>query len=130
LKRHTVRLAQPEDAPKYAQWLKADAKINFVDPATVGYRSSFTAVVEEENEPVLMQSAHPVLMLEAVAPNPDNSPRQNARAINEMFEAMKRVAQSYGITEIYFASAHEPLQRMVEKRGCTRVNLPVFRFKL
>lgn len=130
MKKQSVRLAKPEDAQKYAEWLKSDAKINCVDPATVNYRSSFTAVVEQNEEPVMMQTAHPVLMLEALAPKPGLPPKESARAINEMFEAMKRVARSYGIKEIYFASSHEPLQKMVEKRGCKRVTIPVYRFTL
>ena len=130
MKSMNVRLARSEDAEKYANWLKADAKINHVDPATVNYRSSVTAVVENGDKPVLIQTANPVLMLEAIAPNPDNTPMQNARAINEMFEAFKRLAASYHIKEIYFCSSHEPLQKMVEKRGCKRVTLPVYRFTL
>lgn len=135
MNKSNVRLAEPKDAKQYAEWLKADAKINYVDPATVNYRSSVTAVVEKHEDgkepvPVLIQTANPVLMLEAIAPNPDNTPMQNARAINEMFEAFKRLATAYGIKELYFCSSHEPLQKMVEKRGCKRVTLPVYRFTL
>lgn len=135
MKTRSLRLAKPEDAKNYAEWLNADAKINYVDPKTVMYRSALTAVVEEDGEPVLMQTAHPVLMLEALAPKPGITPKQSARAIWEIFEGFKRVAQSYGIKEIYFASSFEPLQKMVEKKshkkhGITRVTLPVFRCKL
>ncbi len=69
-------------------------------------------------------------MLEAHAKRPDITPRQSARAINEMFEGMKRVAAAYGIKEIYFASTQVPLQKMAEKRGCERVNLQMYRYKL
>jgi hypothetical protein len=133
MKSLNVRLARSEDAKNYCEWLKRDAEINCVDPETVKYRSSFTAVVEDGDKPVLMQTAHPVLMLEAIATNPENTPRQNALAIVEMLEAMKRVAKSYGIKEIYFASEHKPLQQMAEKHpelGATPVTLQMYRVKI
>jgi hypothetical protein len=80
-----------------------------------------------------MQTAHPVLMLEAIATNPENTAVQNARAIVEMLEAMKRVAKSYGIKELYFASNHEPLQKMAEAHpelGATPVTIQMYRCKL
>jgi hypothetical protein len=129
----SVRLAKPEDAKNYSEWLKRDAKINYVDPKTVSYRSSFTAVVDQDDKPSLMQTAHPVLMLEAIATNPDNTAKQNALAIVEMLEAMKRVAKDYGIQEIYFASEHKPLQKMAEEHpelGATPVTLQMYRIKL
>ena len=130
-----MRLAKPEDAENYSKWLKADQGISHADPATTLYPNAFTAVVDAQEEPVLMQSAHPVLMLEALARRPDITPRQSARAINEMFEGMKRVAAAYGIKEIYFASSHEPLQKMVQKKshkkhGIEKVNLTMYRVKV
>ena len=137
MKNLSVRLATPEDAKNYCDWLKRDAQINYVDPKTVNYRSSFTAVVEEskdgESSPVAMQTAHPVLMLEAIATDPANTAPQNAQAVVEMLEAMKRVAKSYGIQEIYFASGHKPLQKMAEKHpelGATPVSLQMYRIKI
>ena len=133
MKNIKVRLARPEDAKNYSEWLKRDAKINYVDPKTVNYRSAFTAVVEQDDKPLLMQTAHPVLMLEAIGTNPDNTAKQNALAIVEMLEAMKRVARDYGIKEIYFASGHEPLQKMAEEHpelGATAVTLQMYRVKI
>lgn len=135
MKNLSVRLAKPEDAGNYRKWLSRDAKINCVDPNTVNYRSAFTAVVEDSKdaEPAAMQTAHPVLMLEAIAVNPKNTATQNASAIVEMLEGMKRVAKNYGIQEIYFASSYEPLKKFAENHpelGAAPVTLQMYRIKI
>jgi hypothetical protein len=135
MRKLSVRLAKPEDAENYSTWLKADLPISHADPNAAIKTQAFTAVVDDEGQPVLMQTAQPVLMLEALAPKPGLSPSESARAIREMFQAMKRVARAYGFPEIYFASDHEPFKRMVEKKshkkhGISKVDLQVYRVKI
>lgn len=131
----SIRLAEPKDAENYSKWLKADLPISHADPNAALAAQAFTAVVEQEGEPILMQTAKPVLMLEAIAPKTGITPVESARAIREMFDGMKRVAKAHGFDEIYFSSDFPPFKKMVEKKshkkhGIEKVNLTVYRVKV
>ena len=129
----SVRLAKPEDAENYSEWLKASVPVSHADPHAALGTQAFTAVVDQDGKPVLMQTAQPVLMLEAIAPKPGISPVQSARAIREMWLAFQRVAKAYGVSEIWFGSDYKPTQDMIAKHpkyGITPVSLQMYRMKV
>ena len=126
-----IRDAEPKDAENYSNWLAASSDINLVDYGVYKYPTCLTAVVEDkEGAPALMNSAHLVLVMEALAPRPGLSPLQEARALKELFEAMKRVAKATGVREILFGCKDERVHKFIEGRGFQKLDFPVFRFKV
>ena len=129
MKEMTTRLARADDT-KFEEWLIHGSELSNPDPATVLYPSSLTGAVDMGEEPVLYQTCHPVLMLEALAIKPGLSTMNSARAINSMFEWFKKIARQYHMSEIYFLSSNPPLKKMVEKRGCVEVVKGVFKYRV
>lgn len=126
----SVRAARPEDAAIYEWWLREAEDINLVDRKVYEYPTCQTLVVEQNERPVLMNSFHAVLVMEALAPRPEITPLQEARALNELFEKVKQVARDAGIREVMFGCKDERLAKFIEGRGFERLSFPVFRFKL
>lgn len=126
----TVRAAEPRDAKNYADWLKAAEDINLVDRSVYSYPTTNTIVVEKDGEPVLMNSFQAVLVMEALAPKPGISPMDEARALKELFEGVKRIAAGTGVKEIMFACKDPRVIKFVEKHGGEVLSVPVLRFKL
>lgn len=125
-----IRNVTPEDAATYAEWLQAAENINLVDRNVYEYPTTQTLVVEKEGQPQLMNSFHAVLVMEALAPKPGLTPLQEARALNELFERIKKIAHGVGVKEIMFGCKDERLAKFIEGRGFERLTFPVFRFKL
>lgn len=126
----SVRNANTDDASACAEWLKASEDINLVDRNVYEYPTCQTLVVENNGQPQLMNSFHAVLVMEALAPRPDITPLQEARALNELFEKIKQVARDAGIKEIMFGCRDERLGKFIEGRGFERLSFPCFRFKI
>lgn len=128
MRRILARLAEEKDATNAAEWAVSNG--NPVSTA-LEYPSTLTVAVDEEDEPVLYQTFHPVLMLEALVVKPGISKRQAARAIKELYEAVKRVAETYHMKEMYFFTEKPGMQQMVEKHEMfERVDMPCYRCKL
>lgn len=128
MRRILTRLAEPKDAKNTAEWAVTDG--NPVSTALT-YPSTFTVAVDEEEETVLFQTAHPVLMLEALVVKPGLSKRKIARAIKALYNAMKVVADTGYMKEMYFFTKNPDLMKMVEKHDMfTRVDMPCYRCKL
>jgi hypothetical protein len=126
-----IRDAQPTDSENYTKWLFAASDKNLLDLEVYKYPTCNTVVVENKaGEPVLMNSAHLVLVMEALAPRPGVTPLQEARALKELFEAMKAVARKSGVREILFGCKDESLAGFIKDRGFEKINFPVFRYKV
>lgn len=125
----SVRASTPDDAFTYAVWLE-NTKDNLLDLDVYAYPTCQTLVVEKDNQPQLMNSFHAVLVMEALAPRPNLTPLQEARALNELFEKVKQVAQDAGIREIMFGCKDERLGEFIEGRGFEKLNFPCYRFKV
>src|ERR1700755_670358 len=96
MKKFTVRPAEPRDSQQYIEWLKQCD--NNADWGVYRYPTCNTVVVEKETEveakePVLINSFHLVMMLEALAPKPGLSPKDEAKALKELFAALTRMAE-------------------------------------
>lgn len=126
----SIRPAEPKDAANYTEWLKAASDINMVDLAVYKYPTCNTVTVEKDGEPVLMNSVHLVLVMEALAPKPGISPLTEARALKELFDGIKNLAAASGVKEIVFGCKDERLIKFIEGRDFERLNYPVFRFKI
>lgn len=124
-----VRGAEPKDAQTYADWLQATPS-NLYDPAVYKYPTTVTLVVEKNDEPQLMNSFQGAMVIEALAPKPGLSPLQEARALNQLFQAWRAIAAKTGIKEIYFTTADNRVGNFVEGRGWERLKHPVYRCKL
>lgn len=135
-----IRAAQDKDAELYAEWLAKSSDINLVDRGVYTYPTAQHLVVERDGSRQLMNSIHAVLVMEALAPRPDITPMQEARALDELFEKVKEVAHAAGIKEIMFGCKDERLEKFLlekekknksrKKKGFERLNFPVFRVKL
>lgn len=126
----TVRLAEEKDAQNYQEWLNAASDINLVDYRVYQYPAIVTLVAEKNGDPLLMNSFHPVMMVEALAPKPGLSPMDEARALKAMFDAWKQIAAATGVKEIYFGCKDERVEKFVLKHGFEKINFPVFRVRL
>lgn len=130
MKRATVRPAVPEDAQNYSEWLQASAHINLMDKAVYTEPTLNTVVAELDGKPALMTSFRLVLCVEALAPKPGLTPKQEALALREMWAGIVRVAEASGIKEIVFQCVDQRLIRFIEKRGFTKIATDVFRYKV
>jgi hypothetical protein len=126
----TVRPAEPEDSQNYMDWLAAASDRNMVDLDVYGYPACVTFTVQEGESPILMNSQHPVMMMEALAPKPGITPRQEAIALKKLFEAVKLIAQATGTREIWFACKDESLNKFVEHHGFEKITVPMYRIKV
>lgn len=126
----SVRNTKPEDAATYAGWLKEAEHINLVDRGVYEYPTCQTLVVEHKEQPLLINSFHAVLVMEALAPKPGITPLREAWALNELFEKIKEIARAAGVKEIMFGCKDEGLEKFIEERGFEKLSFPVFRFKL
>jgi hypothetical protein len=123
-----VRLAKPEDAKLCAEW--AVSAGNPISTA-LGYPSVITVAVDEEEEPVLFQTAYPVLLLEALVVKPDASNEQHARGIKALYDYMKGLSKQFGLAEMYFFTKSAPMMAMVTKHNMfEKVQLDGYRCKV
>src|SRR5438067_7133842 len=130
MRKYQGRTAEPKDAQQYIDWLKAAANINLVDYGVYAYPCTNTVVVEGAGEPVLMNSFHPVLVMEALAPKPGLSPMDEARALRELYDCIRKVAEYTGIREIWFQCADPRLEKFILRKGWTKSDVPLFRMKV
>ena len=126
----TARPANADDAEFYYDWLKASSDINLVDLRVYEYPTCNTVVIEKEGEPILMNSFHCVLMMEALAPKPGLPPKDEARALRVLFDAVTRVAQGTHQKEIWFGCSDERVIKFAQRHGVELVTFPVMRMKL
>jgi hypothetical protein len=128
-----VRGAGPQDAQLYADWLQATPD-NLYDPTVYQYPTCVTLVVEHKEQPVLINSSHAVLMMEALAPKPGLGKLREAAALNQLFDKVKELANQLGVKEVWFGCKDASLDKFLmdedHNRGFEKVNYPVYRFKL
>lgn len=127
MKKMITRLAEPKDAEKCAEWAVERELVS----TALGYPSALTFAVEENEETVLFQTAHPVLMLEAMVLQPRLSTMRSARGIKALYDSMKQLCREYGLKEMYLFTPIEDEQKMLEKHGMfERIDMPCFRCKV
>jgi hypothetical protein len=124
------RTAEPKDAQNYFDWLKAASGINLVETEVYTEPTCNTITIEKDGEPVLMNSFRLVLVQEALAPKPGLSPMDEARALKELFDGIKRVARATGIKEINFQCIDPTLEKFILRHGFTKSEVPVYKFKV
>ena len=130
MKNVTVRDAEPRDADTYAEWLEAAGDINMMDPAVYTYPTCHTLTVEKDGKPVLMNSYQLCLVMEALAPKPGITPMNEARALNALFDGIKKIAQDQGIKEVLFGCKDPRVDAFVTRHGFEKLSFPVYRIKL
>jgi hypothetical protein len=126
----TVRDFEEKDSQKYVDWLHALASINLVDSGVYEYPRIAHLAVDKEDETVLINSVHPVLVQEALAPKPGLSPKDEARALRALNDALKELAFKCGYKEIWFGCKDERVIRFAQKHGFEVLNFPVLRMKV
>jgi hypothetical protein len=124
------RSAQPGDEQKYYDWLLAASDKNLVETAVYSEPTCNTVVVEADGEPVLMNSFRLVLVMEALAPKPGIGPKDEARALLELYANIRRVAEASGIKEVLFQCVDPTLEKFIERKGFTKITTPVFKMKV
>jgi hypothetical protein len=124
------RTAEPKDANNYVEWLKAASDKNLFEADAYSDPTCNTLVVEADGEPVLMNSFRLVLVMEALAPKPGADSRDAARALRELYNNVRNIAQVTGIREVLFQCVDPDLERFILRKGFTRVSTPVFKMKI
>lgn len=134
------RTAEPRDADNYFNWLKAASDINLVDTKVYEYPTTNTIVVDADNTPVLMNSVHLVLQMEALAPKPGLPPKDEALALRELLKCIHNLAKNTGIAEIFFTCADPNLETFLDtqeennvkrnKRGFRKVKTAVYKYEV
>lgn len=130
MKKSTVRIAEAKDAQNYFDWLKASSHLNLVETEVYSEPTCNTVVVEQDESPVLMTSFRLVMCVEALAPKPELSPKDEALALREMWAGIRKIADKSGIREIVFQCADQRLHKFIEKRGFKVINTPIFKMKV
>jgi len=132
------RTAEPKDAQNYIDWLKAASHINLVSTECYSYPTCNTIVVDKDDEPVLMNSFHLVIQMEALAPKPGIESKDEARALKELYTSIRNVAKATGVREIFFTCADPKLIEFLDnqeknnekrnKKGFKRVKTSVYKY--
>jgi hypothetical protein len=130
MKTFQARTAEPKDAEKYFNWLKAASDKNLVETAVYSEPTTNTLVVEADGDPVLMNSFRLVICMEALAPKPGIDPKDEARALRELYSNIRRIAQATGVKEVLFQCVDPSLENFIERKGFTKINTPVFKMKV
>lgn len=117
----------PEDAKNYYDWLKAASDINLVDTKVYQYPTCITIAVDADKEPVLMNSQHLVLQMEALAPKPGTDPKDAARALRELYNCVRNLANATGVREIFFTCADPTLEKFILRKGFKKLKTPVYK---
>jgi hypothetical protein len=130
MKKMTVRDFEEKDSQKYADRLLAIANINLVDPSVYEYPTCRTLVVEKDGEQKLMNSFHLVIVQEALAPQPDISPKEHALALRALNDYLKKLARMSGVREIMFGCADPRVEKFAVKHGFEKLPFPMFRMKV
>lgn len=130
MKKITVRPANEQDVPKFAEWALNTPK-NLFDPGVMSYPSTRTLVaVDESDAPVLFQPFQPVFVLESLAPKPGSSPREIAISLARLNEALEGLAAAYGIREFMFLCEDQSVIDFAKRNGYEEIKWPVLRRKL
>jgi hypothetical protein len=124
------RTAEPKDAQNYFDWLLAASDINLVETAVYNEPTCNTVVVEKDGEPVLMNSFRLVICMEALAPKPGLEPKDEARALKELYTGIRRVAEATGIKEVVFQCVDPSLEKFLLRKGFTKSTVPVYKMKV
>jgi hypothetical protein len=130
MKKFEVRPLNPDkEGQLYIDWLKmADIlQNNLVDFGVYSYPSIINLTVTADEQPVLMNSVHPVCMMEALAPQPGIAPRDEAMALRRLLEGVRNLAKNYGMGEIWFTCVDPTLHKFIEKKGFKLVSTPVYK---
>jgi hypothetical protein len=130
MKNFQGRTAEPKDATNYVEWLKAASDKNLFEREVYSEPTCNTVVIEADGEPVLMNSFRLVIVQEALAPKPGLPPKDEARALRELYASIRRVAQATGIKEILFQCIDPTLEKFLERKGFAKVSTAVFKMRV
>jgi len=131
MKKFEAKVLDPQKhGQKYIDWLRAAEDINLVDWKTLQYPSALHIAVEAEDEPVLITTVHPVIVIEALAPKPGVDPRTEAVALKKLYEAVRALAEQRGIAEIHFQCEDPTLAKFILGRGFVESKPTLYKLRL
>lgn len=124
-----IRPLGPGDIDQLLQWMNRIADKNLFDPEVLLYKSTATLVAENEKV-VLYAPLQTVVILESLAPNPEASELDVAVALRKVVDGVSLLSRLNGLSEVYFLSKDETVNRLAEHHGFERLDIPVLRLKL
>lgn len=131
MKKFAIRGMEPStEGLTYIEWLKAASDVNLVDWKTLEYPSALHLTVTAGEEPVLMTTVHPILVVEALAPKPGLTPRQEAGALLKFFEGVRNLANAKGISELWFQCEDPTLEKFILGRGFVKSSPALYKMRL
>jgi hypothetical protein len=113
----TTRLALPEEALQFVQWVTSTPNNGF-DPQTAQYPNARCLCVEVDGKPAIYVPFHPVMSVGAVARDPNGTAEEYATAVKAAAEALEQISMQYGMSEMLTFSAYRPIVRILKRLGC------------
>jgi xanthine dehydrogenase iron-sulfur cluster and FAD-binding subunit A len=124
-----IRLAIPDDAEKILAWSEANKERSHFDAQTLAY--PLTEVICAENgKTQLYMPVQLAAVLEAMAPNPEATEMEKAKALYLSIYAIFEQVRKQGVREIYFIGTDPQVVKLAERVGFEEVPWPVYRKKL
>jgi hypothetical protein len=114
----TVRLATPEDAPRFSEWATHNIDIPDEDIKAVERSTPLTLVVEVNGKPEMYLPLIPAMTIGYLGFNPDQDVRTRASALKSMLGALKSFQEHLGIEYAYVhTKAEYPMGKWAVKNG-------------
>jgi hypothetical protein len=130
MKKFEAKALDPKNGQTYLDWLNAASDINLVDWETLEYSSALHIEVDADDEPVLITTVHPVLVIEALAPKPGVDPRVEAIALKKLYETAKTLCDKFGLAEIHFQCEDPTLAKFILGRGFVKSTPTMFKLRM
>jgi hypothetical protein len=114
----TVRLATPDDAPRFSEWATHNMDIPDEDIKAVERSTPLTLVVEVNGKPEMYLPLIPAMTIGYLGFNPDQDIRTRAVVLKEMRAALGRLQDELGINYAYVhTKAEYPMGKWAVKNG-------------
>ena len=130
MKKFEAKALDPQNGQTYLDWLNAASDINLVDWPTLKYPSALHIEVDADEEPVLITTVHPVLVIEALAPKPGIDPKVEALALRKLYETAKALCDKFGLAEIHFQCEDPTLAKFILGRGFVESKPKLFKLRM
>lgn len=117
----TVRLAQPEDAELFAEWIANSTNIpvqDVKDSLKESNPTSVTLVMEQDGKVLLFFPTYAIGLLGFIGFNPDTTPLERARGLDAAKGALQGFWKTYGVTEVATLTKEEyPIAQWALRHG-------------
>lgn len=126
---YSVRLASPDDAAQLTNWLN-NTKDNLFDPSYFLHPNMRVLVVEKDGQPIIYFPFDVVFQGGSLALKPDTGKKDLAYGFRVLEDALLKLAQVYGVKEIYTQCAEPTFTAFSLRHKWTEVKNKYLRRKV